>query len=205
MKTSITVVLDRSGSMGAVRDDAIGGFNTFLEGQRRDADGTTMTLTQFDNEYEILCVERPVEHIAPLDHTTYVPRGSTALNDAIGRTILELDMRLERQGPGERPEQVLFVVLTDGHENASREFTTEQIRELVERHERKHGWTFVYLAADVDAFAEASMRGIRADRAYQFSKEAGKPELAFERMSLRVADYKRGADFAFTDEDRESS
>ncbi len=205
MKTSITVVLDRSGSMGAVRDDAIGGFNTFLEAQRRDADGTTLTLAQFDHEYDILCVDRPVEEIAPLDETTYVPRGSTALNDAIGRTVGELDARLERRKPGERPDRVLFVVLTDGHENASREFSTERIRELVERREREDGWTFVYLAADVDAFAEASLRGIRADRAYQFSKEAGKPGLAFERMSARVSDYKLGRDFAFTDEDREGA
>ena len=205
MKTQITVVLDRSGSMGQVCDDAIGGFNTFLARQQEDADGTTLTLVQFDHEYTVVCTETPVAEVDPLTRDTYVPRGQTALNDAIGRTIVELDERLARSRPDDRPERVLFVVLTDGYENASEEFSTDRVRRLIELHEQKPGWTFVYLAADVDAFAEGGLRGIAAARAYSFSKGEHGTARAFERMSDRAAEYKRGAEFAFTDEDRKGA
>jgi len=202
MRTSITVVLDRSGSMASVRDDAIGGFNTFLEKERQAGDGTRMTLTRFDHEYEIICVDRPVADVEPLNEATYVPRGSTALNDAVGRTIAELDARLDRTPEAERPERVLFVILTDGLENASREFTTEQVRDMIARHERARGWTFVYLSADLSAFAEADRLGIAQDRAFAFAKTARGTGRTFEVLSTRVREYKDGREFAFTDEDR---
>jgi len=139
-------VLDRSGSMETCRDDTIGGFNSFLREQQTL--GGTLSLIQFDHEYQVTYASKPIGDVEPLTANTFQPRGSTALLDAIGRTI--------KEATAATPS---VVILTDGQENASREYTKAHIKDLIEQ-KTKDGWTFAYLGANQDAFEEASSMGI---------------------------------------------
>lgn len=141
-------ILDRSGSMETCRADTIGGFNAFLRDQQ--AMGGTLSLIQFDHEYQVTFGPKPIGDVEPLTTETFQPRGSTALLDAIGRTIKEATV----QNPS-------VVILTDGQENASRDYTKAHIKDLIEQ-KTKDGWTFAYLGANQDAFAEAGSMGIPA-------------------------------------------
>jgi len=140
-------LLDRSGSMESCWDDTIGGFNAFVNEQK--ADGGTLTLIQFDHEYLESYTAKPIGEVEPLTRETFTPRGSTALLDAIGRVIKE----------GKEGVTPTVIILTDGQENASHKFTKSHIKDLIEQ-KTKDGWTFVYLGANQDAFAEASSIGI---------------------------------------------
>ena len=140
------MILDRSGSMETCRDDTIGGFNAFLREQQ--AEGGTLTLILFDHEYQVLYERKPIQDVAPLTSETFVPRGSTALLDAIGKTIKNTTSNIPT-----------VVILTDGQENSSHEYTKAHIKDLIDQKTRD-GWTFVYLGANQDAFAEAGQLGI---------------------------------------------
>jgi len=153
----IVVVLDRSGSMSTIREDMIGGFDAFISEQQKLPGECSVTLTQFDNDYEVVYSGKPLKDVPGLD---LVPRGSTALMDAIGRTIGEVGARLKTTPEDQRPERVLFVILTDGAENASREFTKASINQMVTHQRTKYKWEFVYIGANQDSFAEAGQLGI---------------------------------------------
>lgn len=140
-------ILDRSGSMDVCLDDTIGGFNAFVRDQV--ASGGTLSLVLFDHEYTPVYIRRSIGDVEPLTRDTYKPRGSTALLDAIGKTIKE----------NQNLNTPTIVILTDGHENSSREYTKAHIKDLIEERQRA-GWTFVYLGANQDAFAEAGSIGI---------------------------------------------
>lgn len=165
--TEIICVVDRSGSMGSIRDDAVGGFNTFLAEQKKVDRPCKFTYAQFDSEYELVHNGVALHNVRPLDHTTYVPRGSTALLDAIGRTVNEVGARLQNTPEDERPGKVLFVILTDGHENSSQEFTRPQINEMITHQRDKYKWEFIFLAANQDAIKTGGDMGI--SRSFNFA------------------------------------
>jgi hypothetical protein len=156
--TDITIVLDRSGSMMPIKKDTIGGFNEFIQKQRQVPGACNISLVQFDHEYEALYSGKPVNDAPLLDDTTYVPRGFTALLDAVGRTIQNTIQRIGLMT--EKPAKVLFVVVTDGHENASKEINKAQLVKLIKEQTEVAKWEFVYLGATEDAFDEASRLGI---------------------------------------------
>jgi uncharacterized protein YegL len=153
--TEIACVLDRSGSMGSIIDDAIGGFNAMLEEQQKIDKPATMTIVMFDHEMKVVTENVPIRDVKPFTRQTYVPRGSTALNDAIGSTIDSLGSRFTNLPEDKRPGQVLFVILTDGQENSSSHYRHERIAQMVRHQTEQYGWTFLYLSADLDAFAHA--------------------------------------------------
>jgi len=157
--TELICIIDRSGSMDGIRDDAIGGFNAFLEEQKKVPGDATLTLMLFDDEFLVVHSGTDIQQVPPLDDTTYVPRGSTALYDAIGRTINETEARLGQMPDADRPGKALVLILTDGKENASKEFDKGRIQKVLKDHEAK-GWEFIYLKAGPDAFDEASGIGI---------------------------------------------
>ena len=169
--TDITVVLDRSGSMGSVRDDTIGGFNTFLEGQKSGEGEATISLVQFDHEYTPVYEGWPIAKAEKLDHKTYEPRGMTALLDALGRTIVRTGTRLEAMKEEDRPAKVVFVVITDGYENASREFDREKIADMIQRQTDIYNWQFVYLGANQDAITVGKTMGFSAQTSATYSVE----------------------------------
>jgi hypothetical protein len=166
--TDITLVVDRSGSMQDIREDAEGGINAFIEEQRKQPGETLLTLLQFDTEYELLHNGLPV---ADVPKYRLVPRGMTALLDAVGRAINETGDRLSKMAEADRPGLVVFVIMTDGMENSSREFTKQQVRQLIDQQQSAYSWQFTFLGADQDAFAEASGMGIQAEGAANFSKD----------------------------------
>jgi len=167
--TEIICVADRSGSMASICTDAIGSFNTFLEDQQAFPGECLFTYTQFDGVYEIIHSGISIQKITPLDKTTYVPRGATALLDAIGKTIDAVGNRLANTPEDQRPERILFVILTDGCENASKMYTRSQIFDKITHQRDVYNWQFVFLAAGQDAFDEATSIGILPGHTYCYA------------------------------------
>ena len=156
MKEAI-LILDRSGSMSSTKDDAIGGVNEFLE--QKKGENISFTLIQFDDHYEVVHENTPIAQVPPLTGATYVPRGTTALFDAIGRTITDVGQRLSNLPEVNRPEKVVVGILTDGHENASVKFSKAKIKEMIDHQTTHYAWEFVFMAQNYEAFADAHAGG----------------------------------------------
>lgn len=167
--TEMVFVLDRSGSMSGLAADTIGGFNELIEKQKKIDGDAYVTTVLFDHEYEVLHDHVALGEVAPLTDKEYFARGSTALLDAVGRTIDSVGARLAAAPEEERPEHVVFVITTDGRENSSREYTAKQVREMVEHQQQKYSWQFVFLGANMDAVSEARNLGISAKYAADFT------------------------------------
>jgi len=166
--TDITLVIDRSGSMQDIRSDAEGGVNAFIENQAKEPGEALLTLVQFDTEYEFLYKGVLISQVSKY---SLAPRGATALLDAVGRAINETGQRLSTMAEQDRPSLVIFVVMTDGRENSSQEFSKARIKEMIQHQQETYGWHFTFLGADQDAFAEASELGIAVAGAANFSKQ----------------------------------
>jgi uncharacterized protein YegL len=166
--TDITLVVDRSGSMAQVREDAEGGVNTFISEQAKQPGEALLTLVQFDTEYEFLHKGVPVSQVPKYE---LVPRGMTALLDAVGRAINETGERLSKMAEEDRPSLVIFVVMTDGEENSSKEFSKAQIKEMIQHQQDAYNWHFTFLGANQDAFAEAGGLGIHVAGVAAFSSD----------------------------------
>lgn len=186
--TLIGVILDRSGSMRSVCEATIAGFNEFLRTQQRqhDGGGALMSLTQFDDRYEVNFVGEPIENVPELDANSYVPRGRTALYDAIGRTIHEVEAWARAHGWHDR---VLVLIVTDGQENASKEYGFEAVRALIEQKE-KDGWNFAYMGANQDSFAVAGSLHIRGDFTANYDATAKGTLGSFRRMADSTSTYR---------------
>ena len=202
--TDITLVVDRSGSMQEIRQDAQGGVNAFIQRQAKEPGDALLTLVQFDTEYEIVHNGVPVHEVPDYE---LVPRGATALLDAVGRAINETGKRLSDMEEGKRPGLVAFVITTDGLENSSREFNKAQIREMIQHQQEKYDWHFTFLGANQDAFAEAGGLGIHADRAAQYApdKVLAAYEVSSDKISRMRHQVREGEPVldAFTDEERD--
>ena len=203
--TDITLVVDRSGSMSSIREDAEGGVNEFIRRQAEEPGEALLTLVQFDTEYDF--VHRGVP-IGDVPHFDLRPRGATALLDAIGRSINETGDRLAKMKEADRPGLVIFVVMTDGLENSSVEFTKAKIKEMIEHQQTNYNWQFTFLGANQDAFAEAGSMGIKADGAANFAMHKFAP--AMLATGGKVARMRKArsrgetVDNAFTTEERKS-
>ena len=154
--TEIAYILDRSGSMQPMQEPAVAAFNDFVRTQLDVPGDARLTLVQFDDAYEVPVSALAIQDVPKLTAATYVPRGSTALLDAIGRTIKETDHRIQELSENETPGKVIIAIFTDGAENASREYTSEHIGDLVRLYRDQKGWEFLFLAANQDAIATAS-------------------------------------------------
>lgn len=188
--THIAVLLDRSGSMADVKDETISGFNYFLKEQKSAGDNASFTLVQFDSEStDVVHEARPVRDVPDLNQDTYQPRGSTPLLDALGSTINSTGRTLAAIPEANRPDKVVFVVITDGQENASHQFTKARVKEMIDHQTGKYNWQFVYLGANQDAFAEAGAVGIEMANAANFTP--ANTVIAFRGTAVNVANYRR--------------
>lgn len=187
--TEIVVILDKSGSMGIIRKDAIGGFNTFLKDQKAHPGEANLTLVLFDNGYT-LHPAVPIQEVPELDESTYYPGGGTALLDAMGRAITETGKRLADKAEADRPDKVIVVIITDGEENSSHEHNRKQIAEMIKRQEETYKWKFLYLGANVDAFAEAHGMGISKQAAAGFKATPRGMAQAYSVSSRVVGSYR---------------
>lgn len=167
--TEIAYVLDRSGSMQSLASDAIGGFNAFISSQKQVEGRASFTLVLFDHEYQVVHKNLDIQQVPDLDARTYVPRGQTALLDALGRTIDDLGTYLAAMPEAQRPGKVIVAIFTDGLENASRVYTTERLADTIKHQQEKYGWEFLFLAANQDAIASASQIAIPAAQAVNFA------------------------------------
>ena len=190
--THITIILDRTGSMESIRDDTIGGFNSFLAQQKAEPGSATLTLVQFDSQepYEIIHHFKSIGEIPELTRETYVPRASTPLLDALGRGINDLEKCLGELKEEDRPAKVVIVVVTDGQENSSREFTKDQVAKMIKARMEKDGWQFVFLSADLAAIGDAQGVGIQADAVLFFAKTNQGSADAWSSLSENTADYR---------------
>lgn len=166
----IAVVLDRSGSMENIRQDTIGGFNAFLEEQRKVPGRCLFTLAQFDTVYEIVAHNIPLTDAQPLTRNTFVPRGGTALLDAMGRTLNTLEQDLaELEKTSNKPEKIYFVVITDGEENQSHEFTRDQVFKMIADRRQNSAWEFIFLASNQDAIQAGGSYGFAAGSSMSYN------------------------------------
>lgn len=154
--TEIAYILDRSGSMQPMQEPAVAAFNDFIKTQLDVPGDARLSLIQFDDAYEVPISNRPIQNVPELTAATYVPRGSTALLDAIGRTIKETDRRIQAAPDAEKPGKIIIAIFTDGLENASHEYTARHISDLIRLYRDQKGWAFLFLAANQDAIASAS-------------------------------------------------
>jgi len=203
--TDITIVLDRSGSMASVADDTIGGFNRFLDDQRTTPGTAAITLHQFDDQFETPIHAQDVKAAPQLTSKTFVPRGNTALLDAIGRAIGDTGARMEAAGENERAEKVVFVIITDGHENASHEYNHGKVFEMIEHQRSKYAWEFVFLGANQDAIKVASNLGMSAGNAINYAANAIGTKKAFAATSANLRSFRSGrsASMAYSKADRD--
>lgn len=186
MKTEIIAIIDRSGSMGALHKEAIDGFNRFLKEQKATATDDRMTLVLFNDQYKLVYAGKAINKAEPLTELTYVPEGLTALNDAIAQTLDEQGKRIQEQGWADK---VIVCILTDGHENCSKKHSTSAVKSMIE-HGEKHGWTFVYLAANQDAFAVGAQYGFQRQYTQSFDATPVGTATAYRSMSSTVTQLK---------------
>lgn len=197
--TAIQVVIDRSGSMQTIKSDAEGALAAFLKEQTAVPGKATVRLSQFDTEYECIYPSMPVNDVPAYE---LHPRGGTALNDAIGRAITEFGTELTHMTEDQRPGVVIFVIITDGFENSSREFATSQVKRLVERQQKEWNWRFVFLAANQDAVLTGSTYGIQRGSALTFAASSAGVGATGQALGAYTTATRSGMTYDFSETDR---
>ena len=184
--TEIVFILDRSGSMAGLEADTIGGFNAMIEKQRKEPGEAIVSTVLFDNECEVIHDRVPLDRVPALTEREYFVRGCTALLDAVGGAIRHIGNVHKYAREEDRPEKTLFVITTDGRENASRRFTYDRLKMMIERQKEKYGWEFLFLGANMDAAREAARFGIGADRAANYHADSEGTNVIYETVSEAI-------------------
>ena len=188
--TELVFILDRSGSMAGLEKDTIGGFNAMIDKQRREEGEALISTVLFDNISEVIHDRVTLANIPLLTEKEYYVRGCTALLDAVGGAIHHIGNVHKYAREEDRPEKTLFVITTDGMENASRRYSYEKVREMITRQKEKHGWEFLFLGANIDAAREAARFGIGADYAANYHADHQGTEVIYEAVSATVSDFR---------------
>ena len=183
--TELVFILDRSGSMAGLEQDTIGGFNSMIEKQKAQEGACFVTTVLFDHEILTLHDRAALANIQPLTDRDYTVRGCTALIDAIGTTVTKIDSIHRYQRPEDVPANVMFVITTDGLENASKEFTSDKVKKMIEEHKEK-GWEFLFIGANIDAVETAKHFGIAEDRAVNYHADHQGTSVVFNAVSKAV-------------------
>jgi uncharacterized protein YegL len=185
--TMVIVLLDKSGSMLKVHEDTIGGFNMFLEEQKIVPGEVSVSLIQFNNKTENTYIDVPINHIAPLTKESYKPSGWTALNDSLAKTIGEVGKKLSAKPEHERPSNVVILIMTDGEENASRDFAghdgLSKVKEMIKHQQDKYSWKFVFIGSNIDSFTTSSMYGIPSTYTINYTQSPSGQFNAFKSLS----------------------
>ena len=184
--TEIVFILDRSGSMSGLEADTIGGFNSMIEKQKKEAGEALISTVLFDNFSEVIHDRIPVGRVEPMTDREYYVRGCTALLDAIGGAIHHIGNIHKHAREEDVPEHTLFVITTDGMENASRRYDSETVKKMIERQKAKYGWEFLFLGANIDAAKEAARFGIAAERAVNYKCDEMGTALNYDVISEAI-------------------
>ena len=185
--TEIVFILDRSGSMNGLEADTIGGYNSLIEKQKKEDGEAIISTVLFDDMCEVLHDRKNLTDIKPLTDKDYYVRGCTALLDAVGGAIHHIGNVHKYAREEDRPEKTLFIITTDGMENASRRYSYAQVKKMVERQKEKYGWEFLFLGANIDAAAEAQKFGIKKDRAVNYHADHMGTEVNYRALSKAVS------------------
>lgn len=188
--TELVFILDKSGSMGGLETDTIGGYNSMLKKQQAIEGECHITTVLFDHNYELLHDRIDIEAVSPITEKEYQVGGATALLDAIGRTIHKIGNAQKHTAEDYRAEKVMFVIITDGEENASREYSAQKIKAQIEQQKTKDGWEFIFLGANIDAVEAAGRFGIAPDRAVDYLADSEGTKLNFKVMGSAVATFR---------------
>ena len=189
--TEIVFILDRSGSMSGLEKDTIGGFNAMIEKQKKQDGKAYVSTVLFDHESVVLHDRLPLEQIKPMTEDDYTVRGCTALLDAIGGAVKHIGNIHKYARPEDVPEHTMFVITTDGLENASRKYNSRDIKRLIES-KKEEGWEFLFIGANIDAIETANDYGISADRAVNYNADSQGTGVVFEAVSETVANFRGG-------------
>jgi len=184
--TEIVFILDRSGSMAGLEDDTIGGFNAMIEKQKQEPGEALVSTVLFDNNSEVIHDRVDIQKIAPMTRREYYVRGCTALLDAVGGAIHHIGNVHKYAREEDRPEKTLFVITTDGMENASHSYSYDRLKAMIERQKEKYGWEFLFLGANIDAAKEAARFGIHADRAANYHADREGTHVIYETVSEAI-------------------
>ncbi len=191
--TELVMILDRSGSMGGLESDTIGGYNSMLKKQGETEGEVLVSTVLFDDRSEVLFDRVPLEELPQMTDKEYYVRGCTALLDAVGGAIRHIGNVHKYAREEDRPEKTIFVITTDGLENASREYSYERVKRMVERQKEKYGWEFLFLGANIDAIETAGKFGISADRAANYHSDHIGTALNYEVLADAVCEMRGSA------------
>ena len=184
--TELVFILDRSGSMAGLEDDTIGGFNAMIQKQKGEAGQALVSTVLFDHYTEVIHDRVDIQNVPPLSRNEYYVRGCTALLDAVGKSIQHIGNVHKYAREEDRPETTLFVITTDGMENASRQYTYQQVKSMIERQKETYGWEFIFLGANIDAAKEAARFGIDEDFAANYHADEMGTAAVYEAVSEAV-------------------
>ena len=188
--TEVVFILDRSGSMSGLEADTIGGFNSMIAKQKKEEGEAYISTVLFDDTCEVLYDRVPVNKVEPMNDNQYYVRGCTALLDAIGGAIHHIGNVHKYAREEDRPEKTLFIITTDGMENASRQYSYEKVKEMVERQKEKYGWEFLFLGANIDAIDVAGKFGIDSNRALNYVSDHKGTQLNYEVLNKTVSEFR---------------
>jgi len=191
--TELVMILDRSGSMGGLESDTIGGYNSMLKKQRETEGEVLVSTVLFDDESEVLYDRIPLQDMPQMTEKEYYVRGCTALLDAIGGAIHHIGNVHKYAKDEDRPEKTIFVITTDGLENASKRYSYEKVKQMVERQKEKYGWEFLFLGANIDAIETAGRFGIAPDRAANYNSDHMGTALNYEVLADTVCEMRISA------------
>ena len=184
--TEIVYILDRSGSMGGLEADTIGGFNAMMEKQKKTGEQAYVSTILFDDVCQVLHDRVPIDQVEKITEQEYYVRGCTALLDAVGGAIRHIGNIHKYARAEDRPDKTIFVITTDGMENASRLYSYEKVQKMVKRQQKKYGWEFIFIGANIDAYAEAKRFGIRKERAVNYVHDGMGTATLYDGGSVEV-------------------
>ena len=190
--TELVFILDRSGSMTGLEKDTIGGFNSMLKKQKKQDGKCYVSTVLFDHETEVLHDRQPLEKVGEMTEEEYYTRGSTALLDALGGAIHHIGKIHKYARKEDVPEHTLFIITTDGMENASHRYTAETVRAMIEKQKAKYGWEFLFIGANIDAVSTAARYGISGDRAVNYNADSEGTGIVYEALEATVSAVRSG-------------
>ncbi len=191
--TELVFILDRSGSMAGLESDTIGGFNAMIEKQKKEDGECYISTVLFDNVSEVLHDRIKLTDIRPMTDKEYTVRGCTALIDAIGSAIHHIGNIHKYARPEDVPEHTMFIITTDGMENASQQYSSEQVKKMIERQKEKYGWEFLFIGANIDAVETARRYGINEERAVNYNADAKGTGILYESVACAVTNVRKCA------------
>ena len=188
--TEVVFILDRSGSMSGLEADTIGGFNSMIAKQKKEKGEAYISTVLFDDQTEVLYDRVPIQRVEPMNDNQYYVRGCTALLDALGGAIHHIGNVHKYAREEDRPEKTLFIITTDGMENASHKYSYDKVKKMVERQKKEYGWEFLFLGANIDAIEVAGRFGIAANRAINYKCDSKGTQLNYEVLSRTVSEFR---------------